>query len=61
MRHISLFSGIGGFDIVAHWMGWENVAHCEMNDFGAKVISHYFQNSIHYENIKETDFNSQGE
>ncbi len=29
MRHGSLFSGIGGFDLAASWMGWENVFHCE--------------------------------
>jgi len=29
MKHISLFSGIGGFDLAAEWMGWENKFHCE--------------------------------
>jgi len=36
MNHASLFSGIGGFDLAAHWMGWENVFHCEINEFGNK-------------------------
>jgi site-specific DNA-cytosine methylase len=30
MKHGSLFSGIGGFDLAAEWMGWENVFHCEV-------------------------------
>ena len=56
MRHGSLFSGIGGFDLAAEWMGWENVFHCEWNEFGRKVLKHHFPKSISYENIIETDF-----
>jgi hypothetical protein len=29
MKHGSLFSGIGGFDLAAEWMGWDNKFHCE--------------------------------
>ena len=36
MRHASLFSGIGGFDLAAEWMGWDNLFHCEWNEFGQK-------------------------
>ena len=42
MRHGSLFSGIGGFDLAAEWMGWENVFHCEWNEFGQKVLKYYW-------------------
>jgi len=55
-RHGSLFSGIGGFDLAAEWMGWENVFHCEWNDFGKKVLKHYWPNSISYHDITKTDF-----
>lgn len=33
MNHASLFSGIGGFDIAAEWMGWTNVLHVERDPF----------------------------
>jgi DNA (cytosine-5)-methyltransferase 1 len=54
--HGSLFSGIGGFDLAAEWMGWENIFHCEWNAFGQKVLKHYWPNAISYENITKTDF-----
>lgn len=56
MKHISLFSGIGGFDLAAEWMGWENVAHCEWNPFGQRVLKYYWPNSISYHDITKTDF-----
>jgi len=56
MRHGSLFSGIGGFDLAAEWMGWTNVFHCEMDSFCNRVLKHHFPQSIGYENIKETTF-----
>jgi DNA (cytosine-5)-methyltransferase 1 len=56
MKHGSLFSGIGGFDLAAEWMGWQNVFHCEWNEFGQKVLHHHFPNSISYNDITQTDF-----
>ena len=56
MRHGSLFSGIGGFDLAAQWMGWENVFHCEWNEFGKRVLSYYWPNAISYNDITKTDF-----
>jgi DNA (cytosine-5)-methyltransferase 1 len=56
MRHGSLFSGIGGFDLAAEWMGWENIFHCEWNPFGQKVLHHYWPNAIQYNDITKTDF-----
>lgn len=54
--HASLFSGIGGFDLAAEWMGWDNLFHCEWNPFGQRVLKHYFPNSISYNDITKTDF-----
>ena len=56
MNHGSLFSGIGGFDLAAEWMGWNNVFHCEWNPFGQKVLKHHFPKSISYNDITKTDF-----
>lgn len=56
MTHGSLFSGIGGFDLAAKWMGWENVFHCEINPFGQKMLKYHFPNSISYDDITKTDF-----
>lgn len=56
MRHGSLFSGIGGFDLAAQWMGWDNVFHCEWNQFGQRILKYYWPKAISYEDITKTDF-----
>jgi len=53
MKHGSLFSGIGGFDLAAEWMGWENLFNCEWEEFPRKVLKHHFPNAKQYGNIKE--------
>ncbi len=56
MTHGSLFSGIGGFDLAAQWMGWKNVFHCDINPFCQKILNHYWPNAKSYTDIKQTDF-----
>ena len=56
MTHGSLFSGIGGFDLAAEWMGWQNVFHCEWNTFGQRVLKYYWPDAISYNDITKTDF-----
>lgn len=56
MKHGSLFSGIGGFDLAAEWMGWENMFHCEWNEFGQRILKHYWPNAKSYGDITKTDF-----
>ena len=56
LKHASLFSGIGGFDLAAEWAGWENIFHCEWNPFGQKVLAHHFPNSKSYNDITKTNF-----
>ena len=52
MKHISLFSGIGGFDLAAQWAGWTNVASCEINPFGRRHLEYYWPNAYHHDDIK---------
>ncbi len=56
MNHASLFSGIGGFDLAAEWMGWNNIFNCEIDPFCRKVLNYYWPNTISYEDIRKTDF-----
>lgn len=52
MKHISLFSGIGGFDLAANWAGWENIASCEINEDCNKILNHYWPEAYHHRDIK---------
>lgn len=56
MKHASLFSGIGGPEVAAAMLGWENVFHCEINPFGRRVLEYWFPESVSYEDITKTDF-----
>lgn len=56
MNHGSLFSGIGGFDLAAEWMGWNNMFHCEWNEFGQKILKHYWPNAKSFGDITKSDF-----
>ena len=52
MIHISLFSGIGGFDYAAHRMGWKNYVSCEINDFCNRLLKFYWPEAYHHTDIK---------
>lgn len=54
--HASLFSGIGGPEVAAAMLGWDNAFHCEINPFGRKVLEYWFPDSVSYEDITQTDF-----
>lgn len=56
MRHGSLFSGIGGFDLAAQWMGWPNVFTCEIDPFCQQVLQHHWPDVDHHTDI--FDFNA---
>lgn len=56
MTHASLFSGIGGFDLAAEWLDWQNVFNCEIDPFCRKVLAYHFPEAKQYEDVKTTDF-----
>ena len=56
MTHASLFSGIGGPEVAAAMLGWENVFHCEINDFGRAILEYHFPKSKSYIDVTQTDF-----
>lgn len=55
MKHGSLFSGIGGFDLAAEWMGWSNVFNCEWEEFPRRVLKHHFPHATQHKDIREFD------
>lgn len=55
MKHGSLFSGGGGFDLAAERVGWQNVFHCEKDTFCRKILKHYWPEAETIEDIKEFD------
>ena len=55
MKHGSLFSGIGGFDLAAEWMGWTNVFHVERDPFCQRVLEYHFPNAKTYNDVKTFD------
>lgn len=56
LKHGSLFNGIGGFQLAAEWMGWENVMSCEIDEFCNRVTKYYWPNCVQHGDIKTTDF-----
>ena len=56
MTHASVFSGIGGPEVAATMLGWENLFHCEINPFGRQVLDYWYPNSKSYEDITTIDF-----
>lgn len=56
MTHASLFSGIGGPEVAAAMLGWDNAFHCEINPFGRTILEYWFPDSKSYEDITKTDF-----
>jgi DNA (cytosine-5)-methyltransferase 1 len=58
MIHFSLFSGVGGFELAAEWMGWKNYVSCEINPFGNKVLNHYWPDAYHHQDVKTLTYDT---
>lgn len=52
MKHGSLFSGIGGFDLAAEWLGIENIFQVEIDPFCNQVLQKNFPNTQRYGDIR---------
>jgi len=55
MRHGSVFSGIGAPELAAEWIGWENLFHCEVNEWCLEFLNKRFKGNG-YSDITKTDF-----
>lgn len=54
-KHGSIFSGIGGFDLAAEVIGWQNLFSCERHPFAKHVLQYYWPDTIHYDDIFQFD------
>jgi DNA (cytosine-5)-methyltransferase 1 len=53
--YLSLFAGVGGFDIGAHMAGWDPVAMVEWNEDAQSVLRHRFPEVPLYGDVTEYD------
>ena len=52
MQIVSLFAGIGGFELAGKWMGWDTVLSCEIDPFCQRVLKYHFPNTFIHDNVK---------
>ena len=53
MKHLDLFSGIGGFALAARWAGIETVGFCEIDDKCVKVLDKHWPDIKKHRDIRE--------
>lgn len=52
LTHFSLFSGIGGIDLAAHWAGFQTVGFCEKEPYCQKVLNKHWPGVPIWEDIR---------
>lgn len=52
MTHLSLFSGIGGLDLAAHWAGIRTVGQCEWADYPTKILEKHWPDVPRWRDIR---------
>lgn len=55
MTHGSLFSGIGGFDLAAQRVGWQNIFQVEIEEKARKILQKHFPDTERHADIKDFD------
>jgi DNA (cytosine-5)-methyltransferase 1 len=55
MKHLDLFSGIGGFALAARWAGFETVAFCECDPFCQGVLRKHWPTTKIHDDVRGVD------
>lgn len=53
LSHLSLFSGIGGIDLAAEWVGFKSIGQCEMNEYARKVLQKNFGTIPRWRDVRD--------
>lgn len=56
MRHLDLFSGIGGFALAARRVGWETIGFCEIDEYCQKVLAKHWPGVPIYDDIEKLSY-----
>lgn len=51
-----LFSGIGGFSLAAHWMGWRTAWFSEVDPYACRVLAHHWPDVPNLGDIRAVDW-----
>ena len=52
IRHLDLFSGIGGFALAVRWLGGETVAFCEIDPYCRRVLAKHWPEVPIHEDVR---------